>query len=272
MSTVLNSKIMGVINVTPDSFSDGGKFLETKHAVDQAIELIKQGADIIDIGGESTRPSADVVDVDEEIKRVVPVIEQLRNSNPDIIISIDTSKSQVMLAAIQAGANFINDVNALQNEGCIQIVSESKLPVCLMHKQGKPKTMQLQPQYVDVLTDVMDFFKIRIERCLSDGVKPKNIILDPGIGFGKTLEHNLTLLKNIKQLKSLGYPILIGVSRKSMIGEILNAEVDDRLYGSLAIAQFAYTQGADYLRVHDVKATADVLNVTRKLHNNGTHN
>ena len=265
MSIVLNSKLMGVINVTPDSFSDGGKFFDTHHAVAQALDLIKQGADIIDIGGESTRPGAEVVGVDEEIQRVVPVIEQLRNINSEIFISIDTSKPQVMQAAIQAGANFINDVNALQNEGCVEIAAESNLPICLMHKQGKPKTMQNQPEYFDVLAEVMGFFKTRIERCLSVGIKSKNIILDPGIGFGKTLEHNLTLLKNIKQLKSLGYPILIGVSRKSMIGEILNAEVSDRLYGSLAIAQFAYTQGADFLRVHDVKATADVLKVTQKL-------
>jgi dihydropteroate synthase len=265
MSVNLNSKVMGVINVTPDSFSDGGKFIEIKHAVDHALELIKQGADVIDIGGESTRPGADVVDIDEEIKRVVPVIEQLRNLNPEIIISIDTSKSKVMQAAIQAGANFINDVNALQQEGCVEVVAKSNLPVCLMHKQGKPKTMQNQPQYFNVLSEVQQFFKARITHCLSAGIKSKNIILDPGIGFGKTLEHNLTLLKNIKQLKSLGYPILIGVSRKSMIGEILNAEVDDRLYGSLAIAQFSYTQGADYLRVHDVKATVDVLKVTEKL-------
>jgi dihydropteroate synthase len=265
MSIVLKSKIMGVINVTPDSFSDGGKFLETDNAVAQALELIKQGADIIDIGGESTRPGADVVNADEEIERVVPVIEQLRNLNSEIIISIDTSKSKVMQAAIQAGANFINDVNALQQEGCVEVAAKSGLSVCLMHKQGKPKTMQNQPQYFDVLNEVIDFFRTRIESCISAGINSKNILLDPGIGFGKTLEHNLTLLKNIKQLKSLGYPVLIGVSRKSLIGEILEAEVDDRLYGSLAIAQYAYMQGADYLRVHDVKATSDVLRVTQKL-------
>ena len=258
---------MGVINVTPDSFSDGGNFFETNHALEMALELIKQGAEIIDIGGESTRPGSDIVDVDEEIKRVVPVIEQLRNINSDIIISIDTSKPLVMQAAIQAGANFINDVNALQQEGCVEIVANLNLPVCLMHKQGKPKTMQDQPHYFDVLAEVMEFFKERISKCLAAGIKSKNIILDPGIGFGKTLEHNLTLLKNIKHLKSLGYPILIGVSRKSMIGEILNAEVDDRIFGSLAIAQFAYMNGANYLRVHDVKATADVLKITQKLIN-----
>lgn len=256
---------MGVINVTPDSFSDGGKFLQTDKAVKQAIALIQQGADIIDVGGESTRPGADVVSVNDEIKRVVPVIQQLRELYPHISLSIDSSKPQVMQAAIKAGADFINDVNALQSDGALRIAAESNLPVCLMHKQGHPKSMQEQPQYDNVLTEVMEFFKQRIDNCLATGIKTENIILDPGIGFGKTLEHNLTLLKNIKQLKSLGYPLLIGVSRKTMIGDILNAEVDDRLYGSLAIAQFAYMQGVEFLRVHDVKATADVLKVTKRL-------
>ena len=256
---------MGVINVTPDSFSDGGKFLRTDKAVTQAVQLIKQGANIIDIGGESTRPGADVVSVDEEIKRVVPVIEALRKVNSSITISIDSSKPEVMSTAIKAGANFINDVNALQENGALSIAAKSNLPVCLMHKQGQPKTMQNKPEYRDVLTEVMDFFQQKVDNCLFAGIEAKNIILDPGIGFGKTLEHNLILLKNINKLKSLGYPILIGVSRKSMIGEILNAEVEDRLYGSLAIAQFAYTQGAKYLRVHDVKATNDVLKITQEL-------
>lgn len=256
---------MGVINVTPDSFSDGGKYLKTESAVSQALELIKQGADIIDIGGESTRPGADIVSDEEEINRVVPVIEQLRKLNSDITISIDTSKASVMQAAIKAGANFINDVNALQNRGCLDVAAISNCPVCLMHKQGQPKTMQNNPEYDNVLIQVMDFFKATIDNCLSVGIKANNIVLDPGIGFGKTLEHNLTLLKNIKQLKSLGYPILIGVSRKTLIGQILNSEVDDRLYGSLAIAQFAYTHGADIFRVHDVKATSDVLKVAKEL-------
>lgn len=256
---------MGVINVTPDSFSDGGKFLQTDKALKQALSLIQQGADIIDIGGESTRPGADVVSTEEEIHRVVPVIQQIRKVNTAITLSIDTSKPQVMQAAIQAGANFINDVNALQSDGSLSVAADSNVPVCLMHKQGQPKSMQVNPQYRDVLTEVIEFFKRRVDKCLSAGIQAKNIILDPGIGFGKTLEHNLTLLKNIYHLKSLGHPLLIGVSRKSMIGEILDAKVDDRLYGSLAIAQFASMQGADILRVHDVKATDDVLKVTQKL-------
>ncbi len=256
---------MGVINVTPDSFSDGGKYLQKDKAVKQALALIQQGADIIDVGGESTRPGADMISVEEEIKRVTPVIQQLRELNPNISLSIDTSKPLVMQAAIQAGADFINDVNALQMDGAVEVAAKSHLPVCLMHKQGQPKSMQKQPKYTDVLAEVIDFFHKRIQACLSAGIMSKNIILDPGIGFGKTLEHNLTLLKNIKQLKSLGYPLLIGVSRKTLIGELLNAEVNDRLYGSLAIAQYVYMQGAEILRVHDVKATADVLKVTQKL-------
>ncbi|MFK8010859.1 MAG: dihydropteroate synthase [Marinicellaceae bacterium] len=260
-----NYSIMGVINVTPDSFSDGGHFLSVSNAVSQASKLIEEGANIIDIGGESTRPGADFVSVSEEIARVVPVIQAIRNKNKSIVLSVDTSKPEVMSAAIQAGANFINDVNALQNKGCIEIAAQSNLPVCLMHKKGTPKSMQDKPQYNNVLSDVMNFFQLRINDCLLAGIKRKNIILDPGIGFGKTLEHNLTLLKSIKQLKSLGYPILIGVSRKSMIGEILKKDVDDRLFGSLAIAQFAYMNGAEYFRVHDVMATADVLKTTKNL-------
>ncbi len=256
---------MGVINVTPDSFSDGGKFQDIDNAVEQALILISQGADMIDIGGESTRPGAHTVPTSVEIDRVVPVIEQLRKENSQIIISIDTNKAEVIQAAIDVGANFINDVNALQNKGCLEVAARSKLRVCLMHKQGNPKNMQDNPKYNDVLTQVMEFFKERIDTCILAGILKKNIVLDPGIGFGKTLQHNLALLRNIKQLKSLGYPILIGASRKTMIGEILNAKVDNRLYGSLAIAQFAYTQGADYLRVHDVKATADVLKITKQL-------
>lgn len=256
---------MGVINVTPDSFSDGGQFHQTERAVMHALKLIEEGAEIIDVGGESTRPGADYVSVDEEIERVIPVIERIRCTNKNITISIDTSKAEVMQAAIDAGANFINDVNALQNPGCIEVAARYQLPVCLMHKQGQPKTMQNQPQYDDVLKDVMAFFDSRIEHCLAAGITKNNIILDPGIGFGKTLDHNLTLLKNIKALKSLNHSILIGVSRKTMIGQILNADVSERLYGSLAVAQFSYTQGAEIFRVHDVKATSDTLKMAQTL-------
>lgn len=256
---------MGVINVTPDSFSDGGQFLSVDKAVKHALELINQGAEIVDIGGESSRPGADFVSLQQEINRVVPVIQAIRQHNPDVTLSIDTSKPEVMQAAIQAGANFINDINALQNQGCVELVAQANLPVCLMHKQGQPKFMQENPQYTDVLTEVMDFFASRIADALATGIKRENIILDPGIGFGKTLAHNLTLLNNIKTLKSLGYPLMLGVSRKSMFAEILGAPVEDRLYGSLAVAQYAFRQGVEFIRVHDVKATADVIKVSQLL-------
>ena len=257
---------MGVINVTPDSFSDGGKYYHIDKALKQAGELIQQGADIIDIGGESSRPGAEIINVDEEINRVVPIIQALRKQNSEIIISIDTTKPEVMHEAIKAGANFINDINALQEKGAIELAAKESIPVCLMHKQGQSKTMQDQPKYTNVLSEVLDFFVKRLDVCLKAGIKPKNIIIDPGIGFGKTLEHNLVLLKHIKQLKLLNFPILIGASRKSMIGEILNVDVEDRLYGSLAIAQFSYIHGADYIRVHDVKATQNVLKMTETLY------
>ncbi|HHL31015.1 MAG TPA: dihydropteroate synthase [Oceanospirillales bacterium] len=262
-----NYKIMGVINVTPDSFSDGGDYFATEKALAHALTLIQQGADIIDVGGESTRPGAQTVSYEDEISRIIPVISALRQQQPNICISVDSSKAQVMQAAIAAGADFINDINALGQQGSIEIAAKASVPVCLMHKQGQPKTMQNKPQYTDVLMEVMDFFKSRIDNCLSGGIKAENIILDPGIGFGKTLEHNLTLLRNIGQFKTLGFPLLIGVSRKSMIGEILDADLDKRLYGSLAIAQYSYMQGAEILRVHDVKATADVLKTTQTLLN-----
>ena len=259
-------KIMGVINVTPDSFSDGGKYYQTEKAVNHALTLIQQGAEIIDIGGESTRPRADSVSESEELKRVVPVIKAIREKNAEIILSIDTSKAEVMTQAIKAGANFVNDVNALQNSNCMEVVAKAGIPVCLMHKQGTPKNMQNKPHYADILTEVIAFLQRRIDNCLLAGIKRENIIIDPGIGFGKTLKHNLVLLRNIKKLKnSLNFPLLIGVSRKSMIGELLNNKVDERLYGSIAIAQFAYMQGAEIIRVHDVKATYDVLKVTQVL-------
>ncbi len=258
-------KIMGVINVTPDSFSDSGQFYSTEKALLQADKLISQGADIIDVGGESTRPGANLVSVEEEIKRVIPVIKAVSKKYPGLVLSIDSSKAEVMQKAIEVGANFINDVNALQSDGCVDLLAKENLPVCLMHKKGQPKFMQDKPEYVDVLNEVMEFFTQRLDFCLSSGIKRDSIILDPGIGFGKTLEHNLILLKNIKTIKSLGYPVLIGVSRKTLIGDILNAKTDDRLYGSLALAQFAFTQGAQYFRVHDVKATSDVLTITQEL-------
>lgn len=257
-------KIMGVLNVTPDSFSDGGQFNRLEAALNQANRMIEAGADIVDIGGESTRPGADKVSVDEELSRVLPVIKAVRKAHPDLTISIDSSKAEVMDAAIHAGADFINDVNALEgafegDDAAIEVAVKHDVPVCLMHKKGLPKNMQDQPEYDDVVQTVLDYFEHRVEVCMSYGMDPDRIILDPGIGFGKTLEHNLQLLRNTATFKQMGFPVLIGVSRKSMFGDMLNRSVNERLPGSLAVAQFCYLQGADIFRVHDVQATNDVL-------------
>lgn len=261
-------EIMGVLNVTPDSFSDGGKNLQLKPSIESAQSMIQNGASIIDIGGESTRPGADIVSTKEELIRVLPVIKELKSIDSNIFISIDTSKPIVMQQAIEAGIDMINDVNALQSKDAISIVADAGLPVCLMHKKGTPKTMQNHPKYKNVVEEVLSFFKLRIEECLQKGIKQNNIILDPGIGFGKTLKHNLQLLNSIEEIKSLGFPVLIGASRKAMIGEILNQEKPiDRINGSLAVAQYAYMKGAKYIRVHDVAQTHQVLKVTQELLN-----
>lgn len=256
---------MGVLNVTPDSFSDGGLFVDHDKALCQAQTMIEQGAGIIDIGGESTRPGATRVSEQEEIERVVPVIKSLRENNPDITLSVDSRHPEVMAAALHAGAHFINDINALQAEGALDVAVEYDVPVCLMHMQGTPETMQKNPHYDNVVQAVLDFFEQRVEACMRAGVDPDNIILDPGIGFGKTVAHNMRLIQNISTLKQMGFPVMIGVSRKSMFQTLLDRPVDQRLAGSLAVAQFAYFQGADYFRVHDVAATHDVLTMSHYL-------
>lgn len=258
-------KVMGVLNVTPDSFSDGGKFNQLDAALNQANSMVEAGADIIDVGGESTRPGASTVSVDEEISRVIPIIGAIRQTYPDLTISIDSSKAEVMEAAIHAGANFINDVNALEADGAIEVAVKHDVQVCLMHKKGTPQNMQDDPQYDDVVQQVLDYFDQRVEMCLSYGMDADKIVLDPGIGFGKTLSHNLQLVRHTATIKQMGFPVLIGVSRKSMFGDLLNRPVDQRLAGSLAVAQFAYLQGADYFRVHDVAETVDVLHVSQAL-------
>lgn len=258
-------KVMGVLNVTPDSFSDGGQFNQLDAAMQQVDIMVLEQVDIIDVGGESTRPGADIVSIDEEIERVVPVIKAIREKYPDLTISIDTSKPEVMEAAILSGADFINDVNALEADDAIEVAVKHDVKVCLMHKKGTPQNMQDNPEYDDVVQQVLDYFNERIETCLSFGMDADNIILDPGIGFGKTLQHNLQLIRHTSTLKQMGFPLLIGVSRKSMFGELLDRPVDQRLAGSLAVAQFAYLQGADYFRVHDVAETVDALKVTHAL-------
>jgi dihydropteroate synthase len=252
--------VMGILNVTSDSFSDGGLFQDKHKALAHARAMLKEGATIIDVGGESSRPGADEVSIDEELDRVIPVIESLSQGS-DVLISIDTTKPKVMSEAIRAGAKMLNDVNALQAEGAIAIAAQHDVDVCLMHRQGTPQNMQAAPDYNDVLTDVGDFLGERIEACLTSGIDPSHICVDPGFGFGKKLEHNLTLIKYLDSFSVLGYPILIGVSRKSSLGILLNKDEMNRLPGSLALTVMAYLNGARLFRTHDVKETVDALKV-----------
>ena len=252
--------VMGILNVTPDSFSDGGKFHHIDNALVQVEQMIANGADIIDIGGESTRPgAADVCEVDE-LERVIPVLRAIK-SRFDINVSIDTSKAMVMAQAIEYGADIINDVRALQNTGCIEVVAQSNIPVCLMHMQGQPRTMQTNPQYIDVIDDIVEFFNQRISACEQVGIERSRIWLDPGFGFGKTLEQNYELLARLAEFQQLALPILAGISRKSMIGNLLQRPVEQRLAGSLSAAVIAANLGAKIIRVHDVKETVDALKV-----------
>jgi dihydropteroate synthase len=249
--------IMGILNVTPDSFSDGGAFFDLDRAVAHAHAMAAEGADIIDVGGESTRPGAIAVSVAEEIDRVVPVIERLARELP-VPISIDTSKPEVMRAAVAAGAGFINDVRALREPGAEQTAGALMRPVCLMHMRGEPRTMQDNPEYGDVVSEVRDFLKARVEAALAAGVARERLVIDPGFGFGKAPEHNLELLRRLGEFAELG-PILVGLSRKSMIGKLLGLPVDRRLYASVALALVAAQNGAAILRVHDVAATVQAV-------------
>ena len=252
--------VMGVLNVTPDSFSDGGRFIELPAALDQAERLAAEGAAIIDIGGESTRPGASSVDVDEEMRRVIPVIEHLvgRLALP---VSVDTSKPEVMRAAIAAGASMINDVTALRAPGAIDAVAESDVALCLMHMQGEPRTMQNAPRYADVLAEVRDFLRGRVACCVKAGISVSRLVVDPGFGFGKTLEHNLELLRRLPELAADGYPVMVGLSRKSMIGKLTGRADGERLGGSLALATLAVLSGARIIRAHDVAPTVDAIRI-----------
>jgi len=251
--------VMGIVNVTPDSFSDGGSYNYCEGAISHALQLIADGADIIDIGGESTRPGALFVSLQEELDRVIPVIEGLRGNA--VPISIDTYKPEVMRAAIAAGAQMVNDVNALQNEEAMLVVAQSKVAVCLMHRQGDAQDMQSQPRYKNVVLEVSAFLRERIAACEAAGVELDRIVIDPGFGFGKTVAHNYALLANMSELAELGVPVLAGLSRKSMLGAVTGQEVGQRLPASVAAALIAVQRGANILRVHDVKATQDVLQV-----------
>ncbi len=258
-------RVMGIVNVTPDSFSDGGKFSSTNLAIEHALKLVEEGADILDIGGESTRPNATPVSLQQELDRVIPVIEGLVKQI-NIPISIDTYKPQVMQAAIAAGASMVNDVRALQENGALEVVANSNAGVCLMHMQGTPQTMQDNPQYNDVVNDVKEFLKARLQASIHAGVGASNIVLDPGFGFGKTREHNITLIQQLESFASLGQPLLVGLSRKSVLGQMITAQVtgndvDARLYASIAASVITVQKGAKILRVHDVKATVEALKV-----------
>lgn len=256
-------KVMGIVNVTPDSFSDGGRYVSSAAAIAHAQQLIADGADILDIGGESTRPGAAEVGEQEELDRVLPVIEGLRNIN--VPISIDTWKPGVMRAAIKAGASLVNDVNALQAKDALQAVADSDAAVCLMHKRGTPQTMQQQPQYLDVVAEVGNFLRERIAAAEAVGIARTRIVIDPGFGFGKALAHNLSLLRHLDALCALGVPVLVGLSRKSMLGAITGREVNDRVAASVTAALLAVQRGAVIVRVHDVRETVDALKVWRAI-------
>ncbi len=256
---------MGVLNVTPDSFSDGGRYFDTGKAVAHGVELAHDGADIIDIGGESTRPAARSVSTEEEIGRVIPVVRGLRRA-VSIPLSIDTYKAQVARAALDEGADVVNDISALRfDPGMISLVVAEKVPVVLMHMQGSPRTMQENPHYRDVLEDVKGFLLSRIHFALEAGVGPEEIIIDPGIGFGKNLDHNLTLLRGLPALASLGQPLLVGPSRKTFLGKILEAAPEDRLEGSLAAAVAAVLAGANMIRIHDVREARRAIQIADAL-------
>jgi len=246
---------MGVVNVTPDSFSDGGQFEDAEAAIAHAHRLLEEGADILDVGGESTRPGAAPVSVEEELRRVLPVVRQLR----EVPVSVDTRRPEIMRAALDLGASMINDIQALSAPGALDAVAKSDCAVCLMHMKGEPGTMQRDPQYVDVVGEVKSFIKQRVDAVTSGGIDIARIVVDPGFGFGKTVEHNLILLKRLSELSEL--PILAGLSRKSSLQKITGRPVEDRLAGSLAMALLALQGGARILRVHDVKETRDVISV-----------
>jgi len=255
--------VVGILNITPDSFSDGGDFLDPEAAADQAATMLDEGAEILDVGGESTRPGSDPVSQEEEIRRVVPVIGRILSARPEAVISVDTYRSGTATAALEAGASLVNDVTALRGDPRMaSVIQQAACPVILMHMQGEPKTMQKEPHYEDVVGEVRNFLAERAEYALTSGVGPENVILDPGIGFGKNLEHNLALLRNLDAIVDLGFPVLIGASRKSFIDKITGVqEARERVSGTVATTVLAYERGATFFRVHDVRANREALAV-----------
>ena len=258
------TRVMGILNVTPDSFSDGGLYASRDTALRRALEMVAEGADIIDVGGESTRPGAAPVSAAEEIDRVVPVIEAISDAC-SVPISVDTSKPEVMRASAAAGAAMLNDVRALTLEGAASTAAELGLPVCLMHMQGEPGNMQTEPRYTDVVAEVLGFLQQRVDDCVAAGISADAIVIDPGFGFGKTLEHNLALFHSLDAFVATGKPVLIGVSRKSMIAKLLGDDASDRLMGSVTLALAAARKGAHIVRVHDVRQTVDALRIEAAL-------
>jgi dihydropteroate synthase len=255
--------VVGILNVTPDSFSDGGDFLDPEAAAVHAATILDEGASIIDVGGESTRPGSDPVSQEEEVRRVVPVIERILASRPEAVISVDTYRSKTAAAALGAGARIVNDVTALRGDPRMaSVVADARCPVILMHMQGEPKTMQMEPHYEDVVGEVKAFLGSKAEHAIAAGVSQENIIVDPGIGFGKNLNHNLALLRNLEVIVDLGFPVLVGASRKTFIGKITGAEdAGERVFGTVATTVLAYEKGVTLLRVHDVRANREALAV-----------
>ncbi|KQB10712.1 dihydropteroate synthase [Vibrio metoecus] len=265
----LNSPVvMGILNTTPDSFSDGGSYIQLDKALMRAQQMIDAGVAIIDIGGESTRPGAPDVSLEEELQRVIPLITTIRQQNAQVWISIDTSKAEVMRQAIVAGADLINDVRALQEPGALDVAAQAQVPVCIMHMQGQPRTMQMAPQYGNVVEDVCAFLVERIAACEAAGIKRENIILDPGFGFGKSIQHNYHLLAHLEQFHRFGLPVLAGMSRKSMIFKTLNKQPAECVAGSVACATLAASKGAQIIRVHDVEQTLDALKIVQLTYEN----
>ncbi|MGF1754521.1 dihydropteroate synthase [Vibrio makurazakiensis] len=259
--------IMGILNVTPDSFSDGGRYHSLDHALAQAKRMIDAGVSIIDIGGESTRPGAPEVSLEEELARVIPAIKAIR-AKYDVWISIDTSKAEVMRQAVEAGADLINDVRALQEPGALEVAAAAKVPVCLMHMKGQPRTMQANPSYQDVLADVSEFLSERVAACEAVGVPKQQLILDPGFGFGKTIEHNYHLLAHLEKFHSLGMPILAGMSRKSMLFKLLDKRPSECMVASVTCATIAAMKGAQIIRVHDVEDTLEAMTIIKMMNDN----
>lgn len=251
---------MGILNATPDSFSDGGQYQSLDKALKQAELMLAQGADLIDIGGESTRPNAKPVGLQEEIDRVMPILERLK-AEFDVFISVDTSTPELMELAANAGANMLNDVRALSRANALEAAAKTGLPICLMHMQGEPQTMQNKPQYQNIMDEIFGFFDKKIEQCLAAGINKAKLLIDPGFGFGKSFEHNFQLLNRLEQFSRFDVPMLVGMSRKSMIGNALNAPIEERIIGSVVAALIAAQKGAKIIRVHDVKATKQALDI-----------